>query len=116
MAQHKPRVLVDFDGVIHRYSKGWQDGSIYDPPIEGAFAALEKLMDAGYEIVIFSTRDSTQIRLWLDDRKWPTTDYPQVIITNEKLPAIAMIDDRAIHFIDWDSATAELQSRYPVAK
>lgn len=109
------RVLVDFDGVIHRYSKGWQDGSIYDPPIEGAFEALEALMDAGYEIVIFSTRDATQIRLWLDDLKWPTISHPQVVITKEKLPAVAQIDDRAIHFTDWASATAELEGRYPVS-
>lgn len=112
--RRKPRVLVDFDGVIHCYSKGWHDGSIYDPPIPGAFKALEALMTAGYEVVIFSTRDASQIRVWLDDRKWPTTDFPQVTITNEKLPAVALIDDRAIHFTDWASASAELQARYPV--
>lgn len=29
-------ISIDFDGVIHQYSKGWQNGEIYDPPIRGA--------------------------------------------------------------------------------
>jgi hypothetical protein len=42
-AAYRPKVLVDFDGVIHRYSKGWGDGTVYDPPVAGARAALRKL-------------------------------------------------------------------------
>lgn len=53
---HKKRLLIDFDGVIHKYSKGWHDGSIYDVPVDGAFDKLQMLHDAGFELVIFSTR------------------------------------------------------------
>jgi hypothetical protein len=107
----KPKVLVDFDGVIHRYSKGWADGTVYDDPMPGAMSRLHELVDAGYEVVIFSTRDATQIRDWLRD--W---HFPEYRITNVKEPAVAMIDDRAIHFRDWDSAAAELVARYPVRR
>src|SRR5690606_42044179 len=38
-------VAVDFDGVIHAYSRGWQDGSIYDEPVPGAVDGLRQLME-----------------------------------------------------------------------
>ena len=28
-------VVIDFDGVIHKNSKGYFDGTIYDKPIDG---------------------------------------------------------------------------------
>ena len=33
-------VGIDFDKVIHKCSKGYYDGTIYDEPIEGAYEAL----------------------------------------------------------------------------
>ena len=49
-------IAVDFDGVIHWYTRGWQGGDIYDDPVPGAIRGLMKLMNAGFEVVIFTTR------------------------------------------------------------
>lgn len=54
-------ICVDFDGVIHSYSKGWQDGQIYDKPIDGVREALQKFLDDGYEVVIFTTRADDRV-------------------------------------------------------
>lgn len=61
-------IAVDFDGVIHKYSKGWHDGTIYDEPIEGCFEAIKELMDNGYSVFVFSTRKSKQIKKWLENK------------------------------------------------
>jgi len=58
-------IAIDFDGVIHSYSKGWQDGKCYDDPVPGAFAAIADMFAAGYSVFIFSTRSPWQIRGWL---------------------------------------------------
>jgi predicted HAD superfamily phosphohydrolase YqeG len=108
---NKPRVLVDFDGPIHRYSKQWFDGTAYDEPTEGAKEYLQELTNRGYEVVIFSTRDERQIEVWLRANRFPP--YP---ITNEKLPAVAIIDDRAIRWINWTQASGQLFGLYPVMK
>jgi len=102
-------ILVDFDGVIHQYSRGWQNGDIYDPPMPGAFDALAAMERAGYRVVIFSTRDSAQIRKWMIENDGGA--YP---VTNIKEPATAIIDDRGIHFISWPQAVTELVARYPI--
>jgi predicted mannosyl-3-phosphoglycerate phosphatase (HAD superfamily) len=105
----KPKVMVDFDGVIHQYSKGWGDGTIYDPPVPGAKNTLQALEDEGYQIVVFSTRDASQIVPWL--KKF---EFPAYRVTNQKEGAAAYIDDRAIEFKDWYSAANQLRKRYPV--
>jgi hypothetical protein len=108
----RPRVLIDFDGVIHRYSRGWQDGSIYDPPMPAAFAALDAMIEHGYDVVIFSTRPAEQIRPWLADH-WPAMPA-ELLITDQKLPAVTIIDDRAIRFESWAQALTDLEDHYPI--
>jgi len=55
---HERRALIDLDKTIHKYSKDYQDGTIYDDPFDGAKEAIDWLKDQGYEIVIFTTRAS----------------------------------------------------------
>lgn len=60
-------LAVDFDGVVHRYSRGWHDGTIYDEPIPGAIDGLHALMrkDATF---ILTSRDPEQVAEWLEPR------------------------------------------------
>lgn len=54
-------IAIDFDGVIHKYSKGWQDGTLYDEHVDGVFEAIDLLMTK-YTVFIFSTRSPRQIK------------------------------------------------------
>lgn len=117
-----PTVAVDFDGVIHAYSKGWQDGSIYDEPIPGSLEALHKLMDDGLAVFIHTTRAAYPVAQWLEERGVPAVvelnvpgqvrefwnDTSRVLVTNRKLAAVAYIDDRGIRFESWEQALADL--------
>ena len=58
-------IAIDFDGVIHKYSKGWQDGTIYDEPVKNSIESINKLLKEGHSIFIFSTRNPRQIKKWL---------------------------------------------------
>ena len=135
----KGAIAIDFDGVIHRYSQGWRDGTIYDIPIDGALKSIEKIMDSGYYVFIHSTRKPKQIKNWLEDRLWTYHDISmgyclerfltygydcKIIpfwtrfwneaytlgITNRKLPAVAYIDDRAINFKNWEQTLKEINN------
>lgn len=61
-------ISIDFDGVIHKYGKGWQDGSVYDSEVEPVFHAIQDLMGKGYSVFILSTRKPKQIKQWLEQR------------------------------------------------
>jgi hypothetical protein len=118
-------VAVDFDGVIHTYDKGWQDGSIYGDFMPGAVVGLTRLM-LKYAVFIHTTRNRHQVAHWIEDRSghafecvtqphilpWKRQFWNErnlLLVTNRKLPAIAYIDDRAIRFETWDQALADVE-------
>ncbi len=127
MSAERPAVAVDFDGVIHRYSQGWRDGSIYDPPVPGALAFMQELLEDGYAVYVHTTRKPVQVYDWLIERFaedgiplsvklipestlfWNEGDT--IGVTNRKLPAVAYVDDRAVEFgtpRTWDGVRAKV--------
>ncbi|OGU56269.1 MAG: hypothetical protein A2V66_07205 [Ignavibacteria bacterium RBG_13_36_8] len=106
----KPKhiIAVDFDGVLHRYSRGWQKGEIYDEPVEGVKGALEKLTQ-NFELKLFTAREETEsIIKWLEKhglRKYFTH------ITNVKPVAELYVDDRALKFNNWTETVKEINER-----
>jgi ribonucleotide monophosphatase NagD (HAD superfamily) len=103
-------IAVDFDGVIHRYSKGWHDGTIYDGPMPGCCDALHQLQDRGHKITIYSSRTFTRpsqlntMKTWLLKYKIPYDS----IATEGKPPAHVYLDDRGLRFTEWEKAFWEL--------
>lgn len=111
-------VAIDFDGVIHQYSKGRHDDSIYDPPMPGAFGAIVAIQAMGHAVVIFSARDTAEIAAWMPDVFDCVVDDgttlfwyepKRILITNRKIPCWAYIDDRAITFKSWPETLQALQ-------
>ena len=113
----KPSIAVDFDGVIHRYSKGWQDGVIYDPPMEGAKDALEKL-SKNFEIIIFTTRlnrenkidyeqQRKEMEIWLDNYGFKKGVH-YIELTGNKPKAKIYLDDRGLRFENWVQAQKDI--------
>ena len=99
-------IAIDFDGVIHKYSKGWQGlYNAYDPPNDGAIESLRELKARGYRLVIFSSRPVEPIHDWL--KKYELEDCFDEV-TNTKIPARIYIDDRAYHFENWEKTMEDL--------
>lgn len=68
MGSHPKTIAIDFDGVIHKYSKGWKDGSVYDEAVAQVFTCIGSLFDTGYNVFILSTRNPKQIKKWINGK------------------------------------------------
>jgi hypothetical protein len=105
----RPRLAIDFDGVIHRYRFGFHDGSIYDAPMPGCLQALTRLHKKWW-LYIYTTRAESAsgrraVEAWLRKHRIP---YDEVV--GNKPIAFAYIDDRAIRFETWRQTLADLRT------
>lgn len=108
--KERKRIMIDFDGPIHRYSEGFKDGTIYDEPTKDAKKYIDMLKEK-FEIYVFTTRVSPgqwgekeankrkeEVKSWLKEN-----DIFYEKVTSDKFGALAYIDDNGIHFKDWNS-------------
>lgn len=130
-------IAVDFDGVIHAYSKGWLDGSLYDDPVPGAIESLNVLM-VEYSVYVHTTRRPGDVGSWLKPYGFDVTtddtcpscrgtsgiscpiclssgmllfwnERGKLLVTPRKLPALVYVDDRGLRFTgSWDRALSDL--------
>ena len=93
MKKYKPTILMDLDGVLNTYTGDYQADSI--PPAKQGASKFLKTLNMNYKLVLFTTRDSDLVKQWLRDY-----DLSQYFddVTNTKLPAYLIIDDRSICF------------------
>lgn len=115
-------LLVDFDGTLCPFSWPTAPGE----PYPGVVEALQQLKAKGFVIAIFTARawsgwdevvgegyrarQLEEAALWLNRYRVPW-DY----MTAEKIPALYIIDDRAIQagrHLDWARTVKEVVAEY----
>ena len=115
---------IDFDGVIHKCSKGYYDGTIYDDPIEGSYEALERLSKS-YTIIVntckakpdrglVNGKTGTQL-VWEWLEKHNMAKFVSKV-TSEKPRARFYIDDKAVRFLDWVDTIESLETHGLIEK
>lgn len=109
LSDESKNLAIDFDGVIHKNSKGFHDGTVYDEPIEGAIESVIELSKK-YTIIVFTAKAKPDRPLvngktgtelvweWLE--KYNISQYVKEV-TSEKPRAVAYIDDKNIEFTNW---------------
>jgi len=117
-------IAIDFDGVIHKNSKGYYNGKVYDDPIEGAIAAIKQI--SKYSTIVLYTfkghpqRPSvdnedgiTQTWNWL--KKHNIDSYIQDIVWG-KPNAKVYIDDKGYKFENWKDTLNYLNENVLLSK
>lgn len=96
----RPICAIDLDNTLHKYSKGYADGTIYDDPVQDSVESVKKIMEKGYECYVFTAREPEQ---WREIAFWLYKNgFPGMQITNKKRNYAYYIDDKAFKFENWE--------------
>ncbi len=127
---YTPIICVDFDGVIHSYTSGWQGiDVISDPPVPGAIEWLMDHLPMPESIshfaeepkaiaVIYSSRSKERkgikaMKEWLVGHGLPRQYLEVLEFPSQKPAAYLTIDDRAICFNGTFPTTEEMLNFKP---
>ena len=117
MKEISSTIGLDFDGVVHKNSKGFHDGTIYDEPLPGTKEALSFLSNK-YTLIIYTCKANPErplvngktgvelISEWL--KKHKLNKYISDI-TNKKPRALFYIDDKVIRFDNWSQSLTDVK-------
>lgn len=110
-------IAVDFNGVIHTYSRGWAEGTTHDKPTPGIDRA-RRLMES-YSVFRSRSREGEQVmpdlgrgdlNMTVDEHGLTlATQMGQLRVTNRRLPPRARIDDQGVRFASWPTTLAALR-------
>lgn len=109
MTMDKKTICIDFDGVIHDYSNGWQGEDVFGQMIPNADIGTSVLKQNGWTVIIFTTRKKTdKLERWLKEHNivydYINENPKQPDYTSGKIIADVYLDDRGICFRGrWDS-------------
>lgn len=100
----KKTIAIDFDGVLHDYSQGFQGKDVFGDMVHGADTATKVLKENGWTIIVYTTRPATEaMKKWLKDKGISydyineNPDQPEES-KGAKLIADVYLDDRAMQF------------------
>jgi len=111
------QIGIDLDGVIHRCSKGFHDGTIYDDILPDAAQAVQMLASK-YTLICYTAKARSDrplvggktgkelVEEWLE--KHQLLKYFKEV-TSEKPRALCYIDDKGIRFTSWADSIQQLK-------